>query len=66
MWTLSVSPDSGWDPTWWPYVVAATVVMSLVIALLVMYAMVARQQQGWMLAEVIVSGGARDRRSGAG
>ena len=59
IWTLSVSPsDGGWDPVWWPYVVAATVVMSVLIALLVAYAMIARKQQGWMLVEVIVSGAA--------
>ena len=54
IWTLSVSPERGWYPTWWPYVVAAVVVMSIFISLLIAFVMIARKQQSWMLIEVVV------------
>ena len=52
-WTLTVQPSSGtWEAPWkWP-VVAAVVIISFLISMLVFIVIVSLKQQGWMLGEM--------------
>ncbi|GAX74177.1 hypothetical protein CEUSTIGMA_g1626.t1 [Chlamydomonas eustigma] len=53
IWTLSLYPEGGWCPTWkWP-VVAAVVIISFIIALLVFIMNVSLKHQSWLLSEMV-------------
>ncbi|KAG1672491.1 hypothetical protein FOA52_002799 [Chlamydomonas sp. UWO 241] len=53
-WTLIVYPYGGWESGWkWP-VVAAVIVISFLISLMVFVMMVSLKQQGWLLSEMLV------------
>ncbi|KAG1672492.1 hypothetical protein FOA52_002800 [Chlamydomonas sp. UWO 241] len=52
-WTLTVYPYDGWESSWkWP-VIAAVIVISFFISLMVFVVMVSLKQQGWLLSEML-------------
>ncbi|KAG1672489.1 hypothetical protein FOA52_002797 [Chlamydomonas sp. UWO 241] len=53
-WTLVVYPFDGWESGWkWP-VVAAVIVISFLISLMVFVMLLSLKQQGWLLSEMLV------------